>query len=60
MKLEYIDIKLTIEACKKAISEAENIIGINQLVLEKMEAELKTGKYPKPKLEPKAPPAGTG
>ena len=51
MKLEYVDIKRTIEACKMAIGEAKTMIGMNELILAKMEDELKTGNYPKPKFK---------
>jgi len=47
MKLEYIDLKTTIEDTKEQIEKFERTVAILELTLEKFEEEIK--KLPKPK-----------
>ncbi len=63
MKLEYIDLKRSVDSVEARIEESETEIAINKIVLEALRKEIAyVHKYPRPAKLPdkKDPPAGVG
>jgi hypothetical protein len=53
-KLEYVDLKQSIEAVKEAISQASISLQINKVVLQALEKEIENYQPPLIKDKPKA------